>query len=202
MTATIYSMESVNLICGDEGNEAQPGISTHLTLNELKLPAMEETYVDHIPGGAPMGVEINMHLNRLEATFSLAGVQPDVMKLIGRSLRSLQHYTAYGLIRDQRSGIALKAQAILWGRMGRVNPTNFRKGDKFSHEYSLRGITHYEFYMQQVGSASIAQPGGATPDSTLQEIYYWDFFEPALRIGGVDIKTEENQILGIFAAAI
>ena len=69
-------MESANLICGDtrSGQECRaPGISTHLVLQELKLPAMEENYVDHAPGGAPIAIEMPTHMNKLEATFNLAG---------------------------------------------------------------------------------------------------------------------------------
>ena len=52
MTATIYTLESVNMICGDTGQGSAPGVSTHLVLQELKLPGLEENYVDHAPGGA------------------------------------------------------------------------------------------------------------------------------------------------------
>jgi phage tail tube protein FII len=198
MVATVYSMESVNLICGDTGNESQPGFSTHLMLNELKLPSWEENYIDHAPGGAPVAIEINSHLNRLECSFSLAGMQPDIMQLIARSLRSTQSYTAYGLVRDQKTGNALKAQAIMWGRMGKVSPTNFRKGDKFGHEYSIRGIVHYELYMQAIGASGQIGVG----DISLDEIYWWDFFEPAFRVGGFDIKAEERAMLGIVGSTL
>ena len=54
MGTTIYTLESANLICGNTGNKTAPGISTHLVLQELKLPALEENNVDHSPGGAPI----------------------------------------------------------------------------------------------------------------------------------------------------
>src|SRR4029077_9622670 len=104
---TIYTMESANMLVGDTGDNASaPGISTHLTLQELKLPALEENYVDHNPGGAPLAIEIPTHMNKLECTFNLAGWDPKVMVYIGQNARTYQRFTAYGLLRDRRTAQA------------------------------------------------------------------------------------------------
>jgi len=190
MSQTIYTMKSANLICGDTGNESAPGISTHLVLQELKLPGLEENYVDHTPGGAPLAIEIPTHLNKLEATFNLAGWDPDIMVFIGQNARSYQRFTAYGLIRDRRSAEALQSVAVIEGRMGRVNPTAFSKGNLMSHEYSLRSIVHYELYMQ------------VEPDTEPLEIYFWDFFTSTRRIGGVDLNDEMIRLLAIPGVAV
>ena len=190
MPATLYTMESVNMICGDTGDAAAPGISTHLEISELKLPSLEENYVDHTPGGAPVQIEIPMYMNKLEGTFTLAGWNPAVMSMIGQQARALQRFTAYGLIRDRRTSQALQALAIFEGRLGRVNPTNFRKGDLMHHEYSIKSIVHYELYMQEVV--------GAEPS----EIYFWDFFTSVRRVGEVDLNAEMNTILAIPGTAI
>jgi phage tail tube protein FII len=193
MTATVYTMESANLICGDvTPNEqgAAPGISTHLVLQELKLPGLEENYVDHTPGGAPIAIEIPTHMNKLEATFNLAGWDPGVMIFVGQNIRTYQRFTAYGLIRDRRSSQALQATAIIEGRMGRVNPTAFRKGDLMAHEYSLRSIVHYELWMQM------------NADATPSEIYFWDFFTSTRRIGQVDLNDDMIRVLAIPGVAV
>jgi len=129
MANTVYIMESANLFCGDH----DPSASNHLVLQELKLPGLEENFVDHAAGGAPLAIEVDTRIQRLEATFNLAGWQPQVMSLLGQSNRMRQTFTAYGLVRDRRSGEALEAKSIMEGRLGRVNPTNFRKGDLMSH---------------------------------------------------------------------
>jgi len=193
MTATVYTMESANLICGDvTPNEmgSAPGISTHLVLQELKLPGLEENYVDHTPAGAPLAIEIPTHMNKLEATFNLAGWDPGVMVFVGQNTRAYQRFTAYGLIRDRRSSQALQATAIIEGRMGRVNPTAFRKGDLMAHEYSLRSIVHYELWMQ------------ISPESTPTEIYFWDFFTSVRRIGQEDLNDDMIRILAIPGVAV
>jgi uncharacterized protein len=190
---TVYTMESANMICGDTSPQEMgpsPGISTHLVLQEVKLPGLEENYVDHAPGGAPIAIEIPTHMNRLEATFNLAGWNPSVMTFIGQNVRTYQRFTAYGLIRDRRSNEALQSVAIMEGRLGRVNPTAFSKGTLMMHEYSIRSIVHYELHMQ------------TDPDSEPVEIFFWDFFTSVRRVGGVDLNDDLIRTLAIPGVAI
>jgi hypothetical protein len=84
-------MESCNLFCGD----IDPHSSNHLVLQELKLPGLEENFTDHTPTGAPIAIEVDTHITRLEATFNLAGWNYDVMTMIGESNRMKQRFTAY-----------------------------------------------------------------------------------------------------------
>jgi phage tail tube protein FII len=174
----LFVMESANLFCGDH----DPTSSNHLLLQELKLPALEENYSDHAAGGAPIAIEVDTHINRLEATFNLAGWNPFVMTLIGESRRERQVFTAYGLIRDRRLGDAIEAKAVIQGRLGRVNPTPFSHGNLMAHEFSIRGIVHYELYMDS------------------EEIYWWDFFTSTRRVGAIDLNFDYNRILRIPAS--
>lgn len=185
---TIFIMESANLICGDVIGETgpMPGISTHLILQELKLPAWEEAYVDHTPAGAMVGIEVPMHLNKLEATFNLAGWNPQLMGFMGQENPYYHRYTAYGLIRDRRTSTALQALAVMEGRLGRVNPTAFSKGNLMAHEFSIKSIVHYELYMQ-------LESGSASPS----EIYWWDFFTSRLRSGQTELTDEMVRLLAI-----
>lgn len=189
--ATVYVMESANIICGDTRGTSAPGISTHLTLQELKLPTMEENYVDHAPGGAPIAIEVPTHMNKLESTFNLAGWDPALMTYIGQNDPMYQRFTAYGLIRDRRTSKALQATAIIEGRLGRVNPTAFSKGNLMHHEYSIKSIVHYELYMQ-LNSTSMMPA----------EIYFWDFFTSVRRIGGKDLNEDLVALLSIPAVTV
>lgn len=182
---TLYTMESAQMRCGDVGGgPGVPGEMTHLTIQEMKLPALEEAFVDHTPGGAIAGTEIMMVINKLEATFNLAGWQPRIMRLFGTANRSNQRFEAIGLIRDRRTGVALKGQAIIEGRLGRVNPTNFAKGNLMAHEYSIRGIISYKLSMQE------------DPNSTRMEpIYEWDFFTSEFWVGENDVNSDLKRIL-------
>jgi phage tail tube protein FII len=189
MAGTVYVMEGANLICGDTvsgGDGRAPGVSTHLVLQELKLPAMEENYVEHTPAGAPVGIEVPTHINRLEATFNLAGWDPDIMKFMGQNQAQYHKFTAYGMIRDRRTSIALQALAIMQGRLGRVNPTAFSRGNLMAHEYSIKSIVSYRLYMQTTVVATEPDP-----------IYEWDFFTSDFMVGGDDINAEMKRTLAL-----
>ena len=192
MATTVYTMESANLICGDSrppnagGAAGAPGISTHLVLQELKLPGLEENYVDHAPGGAMVAIEIPTHFNKLEATFNLAGWDPAVMTYVGSNNPMRQRFTAYGLIRDRRTAAAHQSLAIIEGRLGRANPTAFSKGNLMAHEYSIKSIVQYQLWMQMT-------PGNTKPN----EIYYWDFFTSRFRVGRVELSNDMVRLLAI-----
>lgn len=130
-------LEGANLFCGN----ANPDASNHLVLAELRLPAFEENYINHAPGGAPVAIEIDTHLNRFEAGFNLHGWQPQVLRLIGKHN---QIFTAYGLLRRRQTGGALEAKAVMQGRLGRAAPGPFARGTLQGYEYAIRGIMHYE----------------------------------------------------------
>lgn len=185
----LYTMESVNLICGDNNaGQAQPGTSTYLSLRQLKLPNVEENYVEHAAGGAIAAVEFFTHINRLECTFTLAGWQPRVMGLLarGNASREAQRYTAHGVLREQRTGKPMKSLATIWGRLGAVNPTAFRRGDLMEHEFAIKGIMHYELAMEEtLGS--------------MTQIFYWDYFENRLIVDGFNVFGAENAMLAIAA---
>lgn len=185
MEFSTYTMESVNLICGDAGDGSNPGVSTHLVIRELKLPGLEENNVDHTAGGAWVQIEIPMFVNKLEAQFNLAGWQPDVMRLFGTNSRILQSYTAYGLIRDRAKGVALQARAHMSGRLGRVNPTNFRKNDLMDYEYRITSIVHYELAMAEAAGTELVP------------IYKWDFFTSDFYVGDRNINDEMINLLAI-----
>jgi phage tail tube protein FII len=171
----IHVLEAANLFCGDE----DPTNSTHLIIANLKLPGLEENFVEHNPGGAPIGVEVGTHIMRLESTFELVGWQPTVMALIGRERRDAQFFTAYGLMRSKRTARPFQVKAVMEGRLGRVNPTEFSRGSNHSHEYRIGGIWHYELYYDG------------------QELYYWDFWTSTRRVGNIDQNLDQNRLLAI-----
>jgi P2 family phage contractile tail tube protein len=173
---SLFIMEAANLFCGDGAS------GNHLSLVNLKLPGLELNFADHNAGGAPVGIEIDTHINKLESTFNLAGWKPDVMKLMGTWQDGLRHFTAYGAIRDRETGKLQKATAVMWGQLGRANPTEFSRGNVQAHEYSIRGITRYLLSMGDVS------------------IYDWDFFANKRIVGGVDLNAELNSILSISSA--
>jgi phage tail tube protein FII len=175
MANTLYVMEGANIFCGS----FDPSASNHLGLQEIKLPNLEENYVDHVPGGGQVGIRVDTHINPLEATFNLAGWTPQVQGLIRRWGAGSQHFYAYGALRDRKTGKLLRAYAEIWGRLGRANPSNFRRGDLMNHEYTINGIMHYELFMDT------------------RMLFKWDFFESTLIVDNVDVSREVNTVLNI-----
>lgn len=167
-------MTDVNLFCGatpDRGN------SNHLAITELKLPAWEERYVDFRPGGANVAIEVDVQMVRLQASFTLAGITPQVMKLLRPVVGNSTYFAAYGVVRDYVTFVPRQAVAIMFGRLGRVEPSNFRREDVLHTTYAIRGLTSYRLTV-----------AGFNQDTGVEEndiIYDWDFATNQLMIGGV-----------------
>jgi len=172
---TFYVMEAANLFCGDH----DPTKSKHLTLEELKLPTLEAKYEDHHPGGSPFEVEFEVGFSKLESTFKLKGVDPDVMVQFGLGSRAKHVYTAYGAVRDKRTGTVYESRAIIEARLGKVEGDAFQRGSLQGHEYALNEITHYALYFAD------------------REIYYFDLWTAEWRVDGARQNADERRILRI-----
>lgn len=175
MPNSIITMEKANMFCGAAPSDTN--VSNHLIITELKLPAMDEQYTDHRPGGAAVAIEIDTIIARLECTFALVGLTPQVMGLVGSWQQSQNLFYAYGVLRDRQTGEALQAIALLKGRLGRSDPQNWQRGNVLHTQYSIRGITHYEL--------NIAG----------EQIYFWDFFSNQFIVRSVDRNADTNNLL-------
>lgn len=173
--STLYVMDAVNLFCGND----DPTQSKHLTLSELKLPDMNESFADHGPGGGRFSIEVPVGFDALSATFKLNGEDPDLLDQFGLGTRSTHTYTAYGSVMNKRSGESVQSKAVMEGRLGRVAPDAFQRGQLKGHEYSIMGITHYEFFFD-----------GA-------EKFYFDFYANSWRVNGIDQYADMNRNLGL-----
>jgi phage tail tube protein FII len=129
-------------------------------------------------------VEISTVIARLECTFVLLGLTPQVMELIGSWASTMNYFTAYGVIRDQSTGEAAQAMAVLKGMLGRSDPQNYRRGDVMHTNYSIRCIMHYEL--------NIAG----------EQVYLWDFPTNTRVIGGVDQNAVINNYLSTGATNV
>lgn len=172
---TIFVMEAVNLFCGDH----DPTASKHLTLSELALPTLQGTYADHAPGGGKASVEFEVGMEKLQPSFKLNGFDPDLLTQFGVSSKLKRVYTAYGVVVDKRTGARLEHKAIMEGRLGKVEPSAFQRGELQSHDYAINEMTHYELWFND------------------KQLLLWDFFTNAWKVNGEDENAEINQILRI-----
>jgi P2 family phage contractile tail tube protein len=177
MANNVMVMDYANLFCGS--GPTDDNASNHLILTELNLPAMDVQYADHRAAGAPIYIELDTGMARLEATFVLVGLTPQVMNLVNSWVLTERKFFAYGNVRDHNTGIAYQAAAAFIGQLGRADPQNFRKGDVMHTNYAIRSITHYEFKLAD------------------QELVLWDFFSNVRKFGNADKNAEINANLHI-----
>ncbi|MFO1151009.1 MAG: phage major tail tube protein [Alsobacter sp.] len=176
--STLYIMEAANLFCGDH----DPTKSKHLSLSELKLPALQAMYQEHHAGGALMQIELEMGIQKLEPTFKLVGFDPDVLVQFGLGSRIKHVYTAYGVIVDRRTGRKIEAKTIMEGRLGKMEADAFSRGNLLATDYAINEVTHYELWFDG------------------HEKFYWDFFTNAWRVDGASEVSDTNRILRIAGA--
>lgn len=175
MSGNYFVMEAANLFCGDH----DPTASKHLTLSELQLPNLQEIYQDHHAGGSRVAIEVAVGIQKLEPTFKLSGHDPDLLAMFGLSTRKQQVFTAYGVIRNKRTGAVVQSKAIMRGRLGKIEAEAFKRGELQSHDYAINEVVHYELHF-----------GG-------KEKIFWDFFSTEWRLDGVDQNGDERRMLGI-----
>jgi hypothetical protein len=175
MANRVWTLEDVNLFCGDAPNNNQD--SNHLVLTEMKLPGLDAQYTDHRAGGAMVNIEINNMIGRLEATFVLVGMTGQVMKLVNSWAYNNRWFTAFGVIRDQQTGQVAQGAALIKGQLGRADPQNWTRGNVLHTTYAIRGIMHYEFYIAG------------------DRIYLWDYFNNTLVVGVEDQTAVINSLL-------
>jgi hypothetical protein len=68
-------------------------------------------------------------MEKLEPTFKLNGWDPDLLTKFGLGSSRRKVFTAYGVIRDRPTGLAIEVKAIIESRLGRMAPDAFQRGD-------------------------------------------------------------------------
>ena len=149
-------LDYANLFCGAAPTD--DNASNHLVLSSVKLPAWEVQYVDHRAGGAPMAIEIDVIMSRLDLEFEVVGVTPQIMVLLKTFEISKTVFHVYGHIRSYLTGSSSQLYARFRGQLGKVDPAPFRRGDIWHVKYHVRGMTAYELQIAD------------------QTLCRWDFF--------------------------
>lgn len=174
--STIYVMEAANLYCGDD----DPTKSKALTLVNVKLPVLQETFADHKPTGRMFAMKLGMNsFEALESTFKLNGLDPDLMPLFGIGQKGLRKYTIRGNVVDKQDGREFAAICVLRGRLGKIEHDQFSRGELMGADYMISEINHYEL----------------TFDG--KEKHYFDLFSDDWRVDGVPQNDTEKANLGL-----
>lgn len=138
MAATILNLDTANLFLGDD----DPDDSQFLALSSVKLPNLEEAVKEHTPGGGVGTIEIPMRkLNAIALTFSLMGMAPDALSMFMAARR--QNYTVRGNMFDLASQNDIPVVGVVFGRMTKVEVSDFKKDDGVSTDYEIKGVMRY-----------------------------------------------------------
>jgi phage tail tube protein FII len=161
MTDMLLTLEKANMFCGMTA-PTRESHGLYLELTDFKLPAFKENYVDHRPGGAPMGIEVDVVFGKLETQFRLLGWNVEVATLIDAWKVEQNVFWIYGLLRDRMSRKPKTIEAMLRGRLGSVEPEPWSLGALQHITYEIKGIIAYRL----------------TVDETV--VFDWNFFENRL----------------------
>lgn len=172
----LWVLEGMTLYCGDD----DPSDGKFLTLKSIKLPAFTEVFVDHKPAGSRFNVKLSMGHEALECPFALEGYDPALMAQFGLGQRGKRHYTARGKLVDKLNDIDIPLEAIMYGKLGKVERKEYSRGELSGADYMISEIMQYQEYQNDT------------------ELYYWTFKTNAWRVNGVDQNASENSILAIY----
>ena len=173
--ADLIVLEGATLFMGDD----KPDDGKFLTLKTIKLPSLTETYADHKPAGSRVNVKLNQGMDALECSFKLEGYDPVPMALFGLGQQGKRKFTMRGKLVDKLNDVDIPLEAVMLGRLGKVEKNEFQRGELHGADYMISEIMQYEEY--QNGS----------------ELYYWVFKNNIFRVAGIDQTASENSILGI-----
>ena len=157
------TLEMANMFCGSGPEDTRK--SLHLKLADVKLPHFEEFYIDHRAGGAPVAIEIDVIYNKLTCEFTILGFDADVMATQRAWSATQNNFHFFGLLRDPHTGSAYKVEALIKGRLGKVEYPPWKRGDMFVTTCAIRGIIAYNLAIVD------------------RQIYSWDFMNNTLKIG-------------------
>lgn len=173
--STLFVIGAANLFCGDH----DPTNSKFLAIQELKLPAFQAEYQDHKPGGARVGMEIEVGIQKFEAGFKLTGIDMDVLTQFGLGSKIKHTYTAYAEVEDRRTGRTFELKAVIEARLGKAEMDAVKRGDLTATDYALNEISRYELWYD-------GKPK-----------FRWDAWTNLWEVDGVNENSRTNAILRI-----
>lgn len=172
----MYILDSMNMFVGVD----DPTSGLWQDISEVKLPTLDQTTQEHMPGGGFMAVSLNMRvIKALEPSFKLVGYNPDVLAKFGADTGTRMLYTAKGNLKDKLKGVERPLKAVMEGCLVKVDPDTFKKGDLLTHDYVLAECFHYEIWIDEV------------------EKLWLDFATNQWRVNGVSVNRQQNLNLGI-----
>jgi P2 family phage contractile tail tube protein len=148
-------------------------------IEEIQLPTLKIKTDEHRVGGMDAPLDLDMGMEKLEASFTLTKLDPYALSMLGAS--PSPKWSARGSIIDdqgnERPAIA-KAQGICTAS----EPSAFKSGEKATYKFSFT-LHFYEYAVDG------------------EEVYFIDVKNMVRRIGGIDQLAQTRANLAIDGAA-
>jgi len=109
----------------------------------VQLPTVEVNTDDHRAGGMDFPRKIDMGLNALEATFTVAEMDPVLAGQVGVIDGSSRMWTFKGALNDDESPAAVQVVATMVGSVTKYEPSEGKAGEKTEDKYTM-SLKYYE----------------------------------------------------------
>lgn len=156
-------------------NVSVNGIGNLGKSKEVKLPSLKFKTVEVDNGGMAGSVEVPVNLDKMEAEFDFADIDPVKMGLVGRFHTQGTLFTFRGSIKD--GIIEHPVVAVLGGSIIEVEP-DLKKGEEVKSKFKLN-VSYYSLFKTGV------------------QIYLIDKINNIVTIGGVDINAVTRANIGV-----
>lgn len=135
MSAASDILKNFNLFVDGRGYAGQ--------VDELQLPALAIVGEEFRAGGMDAPIDIDMGMEKLEATFSLSGSDKSALARFGLSGGQVTQVTARGAL-ESADGTATGVVAQMRGKIMRVEPGAWQAGQKSAWSFTL-SLQYYRY---------------------------------------------------------
>ncbi|WP_319498091.1 phage major tail tube protein [uncultured Cohaesibacter sp.] len=154
---------------------SDPDVSRANIISTVAIPALKRKTTSLSAGGAVGDVNFAMpQIEAPEPKFGTNGPDPAIFS----GMAEADQWTFAGAFR-KKNGVIVPAKAIIEGIITDWEPDEQTPGELMKCNHSFQEVTHYEFHLD--GS----------------ELFYFDWYERALRFSGVSLISDINAALGI-----
>lgn len=120
--------------------------STHLSIEEMRLPTFEEKSADFTPGGSTQEIDVGLGVtNKLVCPFKLMGDNPAIHSFYGMPPGVRVPFTGRKLVIDELEddGREIEVTVDMLGRIMKTEPEAMKGGEKSGYDHEISSIIYY-----------------------------------------------------------
>jgi len=132
-------------------------LNMHLATESSKLPALAESFETFVPAASNGAIEIPLNREAVEASLTLKGLQPEVLRLFSTPFGVRRKFTGFGVLVDEYAtsaeGREKQVVATLYGRIG-AEIDEHNGTSLTGTAYTIKSVTRY---LLTIGTQEIAR---------------------------------------------